>query len=45
VVFNIGGNKYRLIVAIAYKIGIIYIKFIGTHNDYDAIDAATVEME
>jgi mRNA interferase HigB len=45
VIFNIGGNKYRLIVAIAYRIGVVYIKFIGTHADYDAIDAATVEME
>lgn len=45
VVFNIGGNKYRLIVAIAYRIGVIYIKFIGTHAQYDAVDAATVEME
>lgn len=45
VVFNIGGNKYRLIVAVAYRIGVAYVKFIGTHGDYDRIDAATVEME
>ncbi|SCK09178.1 type II toxin-antitoxin system HigB family toxin [Vogesella sp. LIG4] len=45
VVFNIKGNDYRLIVAIAYRVGIVYIKFIGTHAQYDAIDAATVEME
>lgn len=45
VVFNIGGNKYRLVVAIAYRIGVVYIKFIGTHAQYDVIDAATVEME
>ena len=45
VIFNIGGNKYRLIVAIAYRIGVVYIKFIGTHAQYDAVDAATVEME
>lgn len=45
VVFNIGGNKYRLIVAIAYRIGVVYIKFIGTHAQYDAVDAATVELE
>ena len=32
-------------VAVAYRIGVAYIKFIGTHNDYDRIDAATVEME
>lgn len=45
VVFNIGGNKYRLIVAIAYRIGVVYIKFIGTHAEYDRVDAATVERE
>ena len=44
VVFNIKGNKYRLIVAVAYKIGVVYIKFIGTHKEYDAVDAETVEM-
>lgn len=43
VVFNIKGNDYRLIVAIAYNTGIIFIKFIGTHAEYDKVDAATVE--
>ena len=43
VVFNIKGNDYRLIVAIAYKVGVVYIKFIGTHAEYDKVDAATVE--
>ena len=45
IVFNIKGNDYRLVVAIAYRFGAIYIKFIGTHKQYDAIDADTVEME
>jgi mRNA interferase HigB len=44
IVFNIHGNKYRLIVAVAYRFGAAYIKFIGTHAEYDAIDAATVDQ-
>lgn len=43
VVFNIKGNEYRLIVAVAYRFQAIYIKFIGTHAEYDRIDAAIVE--
>ena len=43
-VFNIKGNDYRLIVAIAYRVGIVYIQFIGTHAQYDAVDAATVDI-
>lgn len=45
VIFNIGGNKYRLIAAIANRVGVVYVKFVGTHRDYDRIDAATVEWE
>lgn len=44
VVFNIKGNDYRLVVAVAYQFSAIYIKFVGTHEQYDAIDADTVEM-
>ena len=45
VVFNIKGNDYRLVAAVAYRFGAVYIKFIGTHKQYDAVDANTVEME
>jgi len=43
VVFNIKGNDYRLIVAVAYRFQAIYIKFVGTHAEYDRLDAKTVE--
>lgn len=39
VVFNICGNKYRLIVQINYQRQWVFIRFIGTHEDYDKIDA------
>lgn len=41
-VFNIKGNRYRLIVMIHFNIRTIYIRFIGTHADYDKIDASTI---
>jgi len=44
VVFNIRGNHYRLIAAVVYKSRTVYIKFIGTHAEYDAIDAASIEQ-
>lgn len=45
VVFNIKGNDYRLVVSVAYRFQALYVKFIGTHAEYDLIDAETVEME
>jgi mRNA interferase HigB len=44
VVFNVKGNDYRLVVAVAYRFGAVYVKFVGTHAEYDRIDADTVEM-
>ena len=42
VVFNIGGNKYRLVVLIIYRVRTIFIRFIGTHGEYDQLDVTTV---
>ena len=42
VVFNIGGNKYRLVVEMQYRAGIAWVKFIGTHAEYDRINVETV---
>ncbi|EPG9693074.1 type II toxin-antitoxin system HigB family toxin [Klebsiella aerogenes] len=45
VVFNIKGNDYRLIVAVAYLRGWMFVKFIGKHKEYDVINAETIERK
>ena len=42
VVFNIKGNRYRLVVVVVYKKGIVYIRFVGTHSEYDKVDVTRV---
>lgn len=42
VIFNIKGNTYRLVVLIDYEFKIIFIRFIGTHTQYDKIDSKTI---
>jgi mRNA interferase HigB len=41
-IFNVGGNKYRLVVEMQYRAGIVWVKFIGTHEEYDRIEVETV---
>jgi mRNA interferase HigB len=45
VVFNLKGNDYRLVVAIDYVHAVVWIKWIGTHKDYDKIDVRKVEFD
>ncbi len=42
VVFNVKGNKYRVVVAVKFEFFAVYIRFIGTHAEYNDIDAATI---
>ncbi len=42
VVFNIAGNKYRLVTWINYPYRVVYIRFVGTHRQYDRIDPETI---
>src|SRR5208283_5298028 len=41
-VFNLKGGSYRLVVAMRYEYGIVFMRFVGTHQEYDRIDAANV---
>ena len=41
-VFNIKGNNYSLVVAVKFTPGLIYIRFVGTHDEYDRIDVSTI---
>lgn len=43
VVFNVKGNAYRLVVAVDFEKGIVWVKWIGSHRDYDRIDVTEVE--
>lgn len=45
VVFNIKGNAYRLIVAVDFEKGLVWIKWLGTHRDYDRVDVAEVKHD
>jgi mRNA interferase HigB len=45
IVFNVKGNAYRLVVAVDFEKGIVWIKWIGTHRDYDHIDVTEVDDE
>ena len=41
-VFNIGGNKYRLVVVVKFVMGYVFVRFVGTHKEYERINAASI---
>ena len=41
-VFNVGGNKYRLVVVVKFLMGYVFIRFVGTHSEYETIDAKEI---
>lgn len=41
-VFNIRGNRYRLVVVVKFVMGYVFIRFVGTHKEYDAIDCSKI---
>jgi mRNA interferase HigB len=43
VVFNIKGNRYRLVVVVIYQHDVVYIRFVGTHEEYNQIDVTTIK--
>jgi mRNA interferase HigB len=43
-VFNIKGNRYRLVASVIFSIRTVYIKFIGTHAEYDKVNVQTIEI-
>ncbi len=45
VVFNVGGNKYRLVVWINFPYRVVYVRFVGTHAEYDKIDVRSVSWK
>jgi len=42
VIFNVKGNHYRLVVVVVYQHGVVYIRFVGTHEECDRIDVTTI---
>ncbi len=44
-VFNIKGNQYRLVAMVFFSVRTVYIKFIGTHAEYDKIDVETIDLK